>query len=252
MGYLSQKKKANREAWFLKISAWSITIYTFFALFFDVALIRNILFHIYFFELLLLLYSMFTKRFLYVGIFALLAVTGYFQISSATPIFHNNKYKTAQTIEVIYDFAKIKTMKSENNIMEGNLILDEHKSFPFLQVLTDKDQTTIISVSLDEDSSETRSKEFKILENFIREQDSSVVLIGNFGVPAWSGEMRNFMDKTGLGVKNKLVFAKKNCRFCPLATPLFYVLSFSNVSVNRIEVSGSIPQIKVLLGFKNI
>ena len=252
MGYLSQKKRSNREAFFLMFSAYATGTYTVLTLIFNIGFLRDALFHIYVLELVFLFYSLLAKKYLYVGIFTLFAIIGYFQISSATPIFFHNRLNNTQTISLLYNFEKSKLADNKYDVIEGSITINEHKSFSFLQVLTDKDQPMIISVELDKESAQKRDNELKILADFIREQDVSVVVIGDFGVPAWSAEIREFVEETGLNIKNSVSFSKKDCKFCYLSSPSFYILGFNNVGIELLEVNRSIPQIKILLGFKNI
>ncbi|MBE6445456.1 MAG: hypothetical protein E7019_05365 [Alphaproteobacteria bacterium] len=252
MGYLSQKKRLSREAFLLMFSLYATGIYTILSLFFKVGFFRDSLFHVYLLELILLLYSLSLKKVLHAGFFAFFALIGYFQISSAAPIFFHNKLDSSQTVSLIYDFEKIMLTDKKFDTIEGSLIVDNQKSFPFLQVLADINQPIIISVELDKVSAKKRIEELKALTNFIREQDVPTIVIGDFGVPAWSAEMRRFMENTGLSVKNSLVFSKKGCKFCYLSSPRFYVLGFNNVGINKLKVNDSISQIKILLGIKSI
>ena len=75
---------------------------------------------------------------------------------------------------------------------------------------------------------------FKNLREFVLSQDDPVIVIGDFGLPAWMPVFKNFLEATSLEVKNKIILSEGKNRFNPLAVPTFYVLAYKNVGIDDI------------------
>lgn len=75
---------------------------------------------------------------------------------------------------------------------------------------------------------------FKNLREFVLSQNEPVIIIGDFGLPAWTPVFKNFLEATSLEVKNKIILSEGKNRFNPLAVPSFYVLAYKNVGIDDI------------------
>ena len=79
-------------------------------------------------------------------------------------------------------------------------------------------------------SNSERKTALKNLAEFVNLQDIPVVVIGNFGVEAWSKDMLQFMDKTKLSVKNSVILSKGQYRFSPLMIPSINILAYKDLA----------------------
>lgn len=84
-------------------------------------------------------------------------------------------------------------------------------------------------------------------------QDDPVIVVGDFGEPSWSPEMKDFLSATQLKVKNRMILKSRRHRFNPFAVPQFYVLAFDNVGIISLDVERKperkSPEVNVTLGF---
>ena len=75
---------------------------------------------------------------------------------------------------------------------------------------------------------------FRNLAEFVLSQDDPVIVVGDFGVPAWIPVFKNFLKKTALEVKNHIILSDGRYRINPFAVPTFYILGYRNVGVSDI------------------
>lgn len=256
MGYLSQRKKSERESFFLKISSIIfvlLTIISFMPI--RCATFPDILFHFYFLNFVLFIYSFFVGRLLYVGIFLVLFIINFFHISAYANIFFNNK------VDSIYELPINYTSEEQNDLSatdvsilrSGYIELSSKEQTKFWLVEKNNHVFNIIRINFSKLSSSERKRAFRLLTSYVATQDNPLIIYGYFGEAAWSDNMRAFLKKTGLKVKNHLIFAEKGARFNPFVLPKFYVLGFSNLGVKQIDIiapqNKEYPNISMLLGF---
>lgn len=79
------------------------------------------------------------------------------------------------------------------------------------------------------------------LARFVDRQDDPVVIAGDFGLPSWSPLFREFLDKTGLSVKNRILFTDGVRYFAPFSAPTVNVLGYGNIGIRRLRF---IPETK--------
>lgn len=257
MGYLSQKKRNAREGTFLK---WMLFIFTILTLLFllpqkDIFL-KNWLFQIYVINILIFIYALIIRRFYYCLGFAVLLVVNYFQIAMSARIFTNFDSSGEHDISVIYSPASPLEVEADNAIIlrKGHLVLGQKEIAPFMAIEKNGHVFTLIRVDLEHNTPKERAIGLLQLRNFISDQDDPVIVFGDFGLPAWSKEMKAFLEDTNLEIKNRILFVKTGSRYSYFSSPKFYILSFQNVGVEDINVFApkddeSYPEIKVHLSF---
>lgn len=257
MGYLAQKKKFARESVFLQ---------TMLAVFCLLALsgflpegfsaFRTWIFQIYIVNLLVFLYALAIRRFLFSLFFALLLVVNYFQVAASAHIFFNAPVSAEHYIA--FDYAPDQPLEAEASnaiiLRRGHLVLGRKNVAPFLAMEKSGHVFTLIRVDLERDSSAERKIALQQLRNFISEQDDPVIVFGDFGEPVWSPEMERFLEDTSLEVKNRLLFTGRGSRHKYLSAPGFYVLSFQNAGIDELRVDSpadreTYPLIHIRLGF---
>lgn len=255
MGYLSQKKKYARESRFLYAASIVFCLLTIVAFLPENIMgIKSWLFQIYLLNLLVFVYALIIRRFFYAVLLALLLVLNYFQIATAAQVFFNAKVNSDAEFTVEYAPHDVLKVASAEVLRQGHLVLNDKNIAPFAAIDKDGHILTLIRVDLRKSSIRNRSIALRQLQNFISEQDEPVVVYGDFGLPAWSYEMKQFLEATRLEVKNRLLFTDFGSRFNLLRAPGFYILSFQNIGIEDIAVSfaansKSYPLIKIRLGF---
>lgn len=257
MGYLSQKKKHARESIFLKMSFivfGLLTIAGFMPAPF--AVVKNGLFQAYVLNLLIFFYAIYIRRPLFAFLFSVLLILNYFQMAASARIFFNAEVKGLDQLEVSYEPDKpLQVANDDVKILRrGHLVLDNKNFAPFLAVEKDNHIFTLIGVNLRKSSAAARQDALRRLSGFISEQDEAVIVMGDFGAPAWSDEMKKFLENTRLEVKNRLLFVSKGSRHNYLRAPGFYVLSFQNIGIEKLKVKSPVsgkayPQIQIQLDF---
>lgn len=257
MGYLSQRKKSERENIFLKISSAVFAVLTLCS-FVCVSggVFPDLLLHFYFFNLLLFVYALYIDHWGYGGFFLLLLIVNFFHVSAFANILFDAKIEAPHHLALEY------TPDSRKDLIDSDLLVlrSGHLEFGnktrarFWALEKNAHAFNLIRVDFSDGSAAARRKSFRQLAAFIDAQDDPVILYGNFGEAAWSRNMRRFLNETGLKVKNRLIFAEKGHRFNPFALPGFYVLGFANLGVDSLRVSpssgGEFPVVTMLLRFE--
>lgn len=212
MGYLAQKKKNARENIFLK---WMLFIFTILTLLFllpqkDIFL-KNWLFQIYVINVLIFLYALIIRRFYFCLGFAVLLIINYFQIAMSARIFTNFDSGGEHHISVTYSPDSPLEVEAHNAIVlrKGHLVLGQNEIAPFMAIEKNGHVFTLIRVDLENNTPKERAIGLLQLRNFISDQDDPVIVFGDFGLPAWSKEMKAFLEDTNLEVKNRILFVKK-------------------------------------------
>lgn len=252
MGYLSQKKKNLRENLFLRVMAVFLSIISLSALLFDVGWLKGAVFHIYILSLIVWLYSLFVAKFGLSFLFLIIVVVNYFHVASSSPIFFNQKIVSEKVLSIV--FSPKKNLKIENEeitvLKKGYLALHGDNFAPFVTVDKQGTVVSLLSVYVDNLSSSDVKKTLKIVGDFILAQDEPLIVVGNFGVSPWEQEMKSFLNKTGLKIKNRLTFS---CFWGMLKfwkKPSFLVLGFKNIGVEKVEklkpvVSSNYPEFRI-------
>ncbi len=209
MGYLSQRKKSERQQLFLKIMVIACGLYSF-LLFFNstdfsfLAMLKNYLFQAYVITFVLAVYAFSLTRWA-TGVFFLVCfLVQYGYLSASANIFLNNKIEQGTSI-----------------------VLDKNSASP----ITVMPSPQAINVDFSKMPFRKRQQAFSKLGEFVSQQDIPVIIYGDWGETPWSRNFKSFMNHTGLQVKNKIKLFSCDYLFNPLAVPTFYVLAFANVGV---------------------
>lgn len=216
----------------------------------------DILFHFYFLNLVLFIYSVYIGRFLYGSLFLILLIINFFHVSAYANIFFDTRISGGHTLALNYTPDRQKDLPDAGVLLlsSGYLELEPSAEARFWTAEKNGHAFNIIRVNFSRLSGISRKKAFRRLAAYIDTQDDPVVIYGNFGEAAWSAGMSAFLKETGLKVKNRLIFSQEGTRFNPFVLPKFYVLGFSNLGIEKIKVSApkgrNYPEISLLLGFE--
>ncbi len=202
MGYLKEKKRKQLESNILLSTTLILSFLTIFPLFNykPFAIINTYLLQIYIVSMLFILFALTKKRKRYITISIILFVINYNSINAHANLTNNIKIKSAQKQSVTY--------KKSNDLFNiDNSIIK-----------VDLSKVADFESALDE------------LEDFVLSQNEPVTVIGDLKKPLWHPQIKDFMQKTGLKAKNKIIFDSFN----PFFVPSINVLGFDNIGVEKI------------------
>lgn len=245
MGYFSQRKKQARENLFM-VASLIVTAIIYSVLIFDnqdnafTGFLRNWQFHFYLFNIFLLAFMLLHRKYFYSFLAALLLIFNYGSLAKTARLFSNDTSESTQAFNIIYkkgvqDFENILNAKEVLIRRNGKIELSPNLQASFMSF--EKYDQVITLVNLD--FSKARRKElataFNNLAKFVADQDEPVVIVGDFKLPSWAPLFRDFLMKTGLDVKNRVLFTDGKSYFKLFNTPSINVLGFDNVAIRRLK-----------------
>lgn len=77
---------------------------------------------------------------------------------------------------------------------------------------------------------------FGNLAEFVLSQDEPLIIVGDFGIPAWSETFRTFLAQTGLEVKNHIIMSDGSSRFNLFTVPSVNVLGYRSLGLENIDI----------------
>lgn len=236
MGYLSQKKQRKRESIFLFFMAVVMVFFTtkcFFNSAFHIAWFN--LFHVYCLSGILVVYSLWRRRYKSAIFFACFFLINYTYIAASANIFISDKFNGKQNLVLFFNPDKplFDQLKNEEIMSSGSVFLANRYKTPFVRIKKNI-PLTIVRVDLPNTKEMQYSLIFKHLNEFIIKQDNPVIIFGNFGIPVWNRDFKKFLNESGLYVKNRLIFYDGvSCNIFSL--PRFYVLGFKEMGISDIS-----------------
>ncbi len=268
MGYLKQKKRQKNIRELLNVSVVVLSICCLLVLFFSSSkagmYVNRWLFQIYLYTLCVMLYALFNKFFWQAAGLLLLALMFFFNIGMGCNLFFSIQTPGLQSLKILYQTEVSKLHDTEKQIKNNkvdvagvvldseknlnNLILTPHKVLRMGDILLsvtcragfaeiEIDAKRMMFISLDFASQTMTEKRIalKNLAEFINTQDVPVIVAGNFGQEAWSKSFLDFLDKTGLEVKNNILLSNGKIRFNPFVVPEMNILAYKDFGVRNVS-----------------
>lgn len=245
MGYFSQRKKQARENIFM-VASIIVTAIIYSILWFDckdslfVGLLRGWQFHLYLFNILLLLYTLWHRKLSYSLLVAFLLFLNYGSLAKTARLFFNDTSESTKAFNVLYKKGSqnYENIFSPEDVLlrrQGKLQLSPHISASFMSFEKFDRVFTIINVDFSEADYSEQKIAFNNLARFVENQDDPVVIVGDFGIPSWSPLFREFLIKTDLHVKNRILYTDGKRYFAPFIVPTINVLGFDNIGIRRLK-----------------
>lgn len=173
--------------------------------------------------------------------------------SSTANLFNNVKVPAEHRLSLSSTLGKDFDVSGSGMVLmrSGHLNLGADVTAPFKTIVKNFHVFTVVGVDFSKLSPRARRSAFRHLKAFVSQQDDPVIIIGDFGEPAWATPMKKFLIATDLRVLNRLVFPGEHLAFNPLAVPSFYILGFRNIGVEELSVipASPHPRIETRLGF---
>lgn len=266
MGYLSQKKRQKNIRELLNVSVVILSICCMLILFFSSSKagvhVNRWLFQIYLYTLGIMLYALFNKFFWHAASLLFLSLVFFFNIGMGCNLFFDVHTPGLQSLKILYQTEVSKLHDTEKQIKNynidaagvvlnsqknlKNLILTPHKVLRMGDVLLsvtcragfaeiDINTMRMMFISLDFSNQTSAEKRIalKNLAEFINLQDIPVIIAGNFGQEAWSKSFLDFLDKTGLEVKNSVLLSDGKIRFNPFVVPEMNILAYKDFGIRK-------------------
>ena len=127
----------------------------------------------------------------------------------------------------------------------GKLQLSAMRSASFLVFEESGKKLVFVNVDFAGLKSEEEKTIFDNLAEFVLSQDEPPIIMGDFGIPAWSETFRAFLARTGLEVKNHVIMSDGSHWFNLFSVPSINVLGYRNLGLENIDIlsphKGSYP-----------
>ena len=114
---------------------------------------------------------------------------------------------------------------------------------------SNKNIYTIISIDFSKLNKTELKTAFDNLLKFIEGEDNPVVVVGDFGVPAWKNIFHDFLIKSGLRVKNKIIHSDGISSFNLFNLPSINVLGYDNLGLNAVVFAPKSKMINFQVSF---
>ncbi len=229
MGYLSQKKHKVREKVFFIAATVVMTLVTLALLInHEFSFLGLNLFHFYCISWLLLIGAVAARKLVIGILLGIILLVNYVLLAMSTNIFFSDSIKGDYHINVTY-----KGISEYDKVLSKGILMVGQTSFAEYAVINEEAPIMLIKVDLNSVDKDKYALVLQSLRNFVMKQNVELVVWGDFGVPAWSKVFRDFIDASGLSVKNRLIFYGFS------KAPSFYILGYSNIGVNNITHIGS-------------
>lgn len=249
MGYFSQKKKHRRENMFIAVSLIILGIIAVLNSFDGIGnlsfFIRNYFFQLYLFNIFILFFALYCRKVLFAILSLVLLLFGYAYISSASNIFINTKVDAAdKTFLLNYSepqkqtaagvLTEIPDMTAESY---GKVKLSPRYSARYAAYRSENSRLTLVRVDFSGMKISEQKGVFDNLAEFVSLRDEPLVIYGNFGTPAWSPYFKDFLHKTSLEIKNRIILSNLHGFFTLFNVPVINVVAYNNIGIS--EISGT-------------
>lgn len=120
-------------------------------------------------------------------------------------------------------------------ISSGEILLSPNGRASFAELNMDMQRMMIITLDFSRLTYTEKKTSLKNLAEFINMQDIPVVVVGQFGLVAWSKNFLSFLEKTKLEVKNKAILSDGHRVFNPLSIPSINILAYKDFGIRDMK-----------------
>lgn len=265
MGYLSQRKKEQREDFLLKLILG--TVFLLFTLSFFgngegvFYCLESFRFHFYLISLVAFFYCLIKRFWLYAVLSFLLTATCFMSLGYSSRIFFNDSKENFGSRSIFYaidtklknndKLENLRSYRQADFVSVNNFILsmtDEaskegivhfspnHKGY-FVDVNIEGSDVVLISIDFAGIKNGEIKTAFDSLTKFIELQENPVVVFGDFGIASWTTPFINFIHRTKLEVKNRVIMSNGNFRFNPFIIPSINLLGPKSLGLEKVHLA---------------
>lgn len=116
----------------------------------------------------------------------------------------------------------------------GKLRFSKNNVASFINVEKNGKRFVFINIDFSNIAHSEKDIVFHNLAEFVLKQDEPVIIVGDFGIPAWSKTFQNFLVKTELEVKNRVILSDGKSFINPLHSPTINVLAYKNFGLHKL------------------
>lgn len=147
--------------------------------------------------------------------------------------------ETAGQYKMFYKSAGLEKtfiLTNKTPVRAGKLRLTSQHSASFMTLKENGRHFIFVNIDFSNLEENEEKTVFDNLAEFVLNQDNPVIIIGDFGIPAWSKTFRSFLNKTELEVKNHILMSDGRSWFNPFTIPTINVLAYRNVGLDDITI----------------
>lgn len=259
MGYFSQRKRQERENTFLKVMLIIFGLVTCANFFTDrdsklISLLLDWQYQIFILMILLAFFALWIRRWgAFASILLFLAVN-YAFMGSAANLFVNSTVTAEHHLDLTLEPDASALIEGSGMVVlrSGRINTVPGNQAHYTSIDKNLHIFTIVSLDFSKLSAADRALAMQHLTEFVHIQDDPVIIIGNFGTPAWTPEFKSLLQSTGLHVKNRTLLSNAEHPFTLFTVPGYYLLAFKNVGIVDLEMlklAGGRYTLKASLGF---
>ena len=244
MSYFGQKKKQKRINVFLAASLSLVAILLFLALLIPETAfsvwVDGCRFQIYLFTIVVMIYALFCRKTMFAVMALCLLLFNYTIISSSTNLFFNVLVKGEETMHLQYHqgktgFPDIVSAIGAPTKRMGTVRLAPGREVIFVTFRTHRRRFTVFNADFNGLLPSEVATLYNNLAEFVLSQDEPLILVGDFGIPAWAPAFKTFLHRTSLEVKNRILPTDGKHIFNPFAVPSINLLAYKNVGIKNIS-----------------
>lgn len=243
MGYFSQRKKQARQNLFMLFSLGILAI-IYLLLFFGengkfIQSIRAWQFHIYLYNIFLVMYTLLHRRGFYTVLAVFLLILNYGSLAQSARLFFNKETMGINKISLNYHKGEqnyLPVDSQEDLVHHGKLELSPHLEAAYHTINRGEQTLTIITVDFQKEHNKEYATAYHNLEKFITLQNGPVIIVGDFGIPSWNLLFKEFLNNTDLSVKNRILFTDGKTSFRFWFVPSLNILGFDNLGIEKISM----------------
>lgn len=133
------------------------------------------------------------------------------------------------------DLSKSFILTNNPVIRSGTVRFTPGQTASYLIVSKYGREIMIINVDFSKMTAAEEPQVFKNMNEFVLEQNSPVIIVGNFGVSSWKEVFSGFLSQSGMEVKNRVILSDGKSFFNPLVKPSIYLLGYKTLGIEQIS-----------------
>lgn len=154
------------------------------------------------------------------------------------PVLNLNQYPGYYLYNDDNDWEQSFIISKYNPIKAGKILFSPHFAGSYMTIIAGNQPLVFVNLDFKGISHHEEETVYHNLGEFVLAQDNPVVIIGDFGIPAWSKTFQSFLNRTGLEVKNHVILSDGSNRFNPFGVPSLNVLAYKNFGVKEVRFLG--------------
>ena len=115
----------------------------------------------------------------------------------------------------------------------GEVLLSPNSRAAFVDLTVQMTRMVFVALDFSKISLAEQKTSLRNLAEFINMQDVPVIVVGSFGQEVWSADFLDFLEKTKLEVKNKIILSDGKQWFNPFKIPTINILAYKDFGIEE-------------------